>query len=229
MNIKEFILFCFMNTLCCSCQQEWHFFCLQCSQKIEKYKPYCYVCKKYSENFMIHTSCMKIFPNISQIIVLTRYKVPIMKKILRLGKYHNKFVVYNTIIRWNIEFFKEYISKEDSIIIPIPMHFFRKWKRWYNQAEIIAHNLSKHLNIPIRKNFLIKKTYTKQQSRLSYKERYNNLSGSFILKKITSIPKNTHIYLVDDIVSTGSTLLEVSEVLSKNGFKKISAVCLASD
>jgi len=229
MKLKDFILSCLSKSQCYSCGQEWHFFCLQCSQEIEEYTPYCYVCKKYSENFMIHDSCNKIFPHLKQIIVLTRYRTPIIKKILRLWKYHNKKMVYSSIMHGKSDFFKEYILSQNALIVPVPMHFVRKWKRWYNQAELIASHLSKSIKIPINTHFLIKTKYTKQQSKLSIKERYENLGSSFGLKNHKNISKNTMIYLVDDIVSTWSTLWEISQILTQNWYKNVSAVCLASD
>jgi len=191
------------------------------------YKPYCYVCKNESKDFVVHPHCKKQ-AYINQIIVLTRYRHPWIKKLLKHGKYYGKYRAYEDIIFSNKGFFQSYISKDNSILIPIPMHLFRRWKRWYNQANKIAQCLSTILDIPVDNKLIYKKKYTKNQSHLSSDKRRENLWNSFWVQKNKS-SKDVTIYLVDDVVSTGATLLEVSLVLHKNGYKNIRAVVLASD
>lgn len=229
MSFFSYIISLFESKKCYSCQQDWHFFCRECCQWWEKYEPYCYVCKRKSKDFKIHKECQSSLPYLEKIIVLTHYRNLVIKKWLRCAKYYKKFWFYSDIISWNQKFFERYLPHENCIFVPVPMHFLRKWKRGYNQSEIIAQNLSKICQIPVEKNFLRKNKYTLQQSKLSKWKRENNLSGSFALRRKAFLDTKMHVILVDDVVSSGSTLLECARILSENGYKNISAVCIASD
>lgn len=105
-------------------------------------------------------------------------------------------------------------------IIPVPIHFFREWKRGFNQAEILAERISKKLEIPILPA-LKRIKYTPPQSLLRQKERRTNLQGAFGLGVSTHLLRRKNIILVDDVFTTGSTLSECAKVLRKCGARRI--------
>ena len=90
-------------------------------------------------------------------------------------------------------------------IIPVPLHWFRHWKRGYNQAEVIASGISSALGTPLRTDILKRHKYTKTQIRQNITKKASNVAGSFSV-----IPGSyegiRHILLVDDVFTTGSTL-----------------------
>lgn len=223
----EFILSLFTEKKCLGCQQPWHFFCPNCSKEVVEYEPYCYICKKYSQDFLVHKDCREHF-HLEQVIVLTRYRNHGVKKLLRHAKYYNKYGWYKDLIVSHRNFFVDFLETEKSVLIPVPMHYIRRWKRWYNQSDIIAQNLWKVCQIPVNNNFLKRVRITKQQSHLSQSERMHNLDNAFALWS-NIIDNNTVIYLVDDVVSTGSTLNTIAWYLQENWFKNIRAIVLASD
>lgn len=227
MKTISFISSLFFEKKCYGCQKSWHFFCPSCNEKLEIYKPYCYVCKSPSQDFFVHQSCKKYFP-LDQVIVLTHYRQNEIKRFLRHGKYYGKYRIYDEIIRNNKDFFRKYVTENNALLLPVPMHFLRRWKRWYNQTEKIAHALSSVLDIPVYNKILYKKKYTKNQSHLSRSNRQINLSDSFWLRD-SQLSKDITIYLVDDVVSTGSTLSEIAKALRKKWFEDIRAIVLASD
>lgn len=100
------------------------------------------------------------------------------------------------------------------VIIPVPLHWRRHWKRGYNQAEVIAKGISKALDTPVRTDILKRHRYTRTQIRLSITEKAGNVAGSFSV-----IPGShegiRHILLVDDVFTTGSTLLACFTALRK--------------
>lgn len=228
MKIFSYIFSIFTEKKCFWCRKSGHFFCPQCNKYLETYTPYCYVCKKESKNFSVHNICQKSFP-IDKIVVLTRYRNKWIKKLIRHAKYYGKYKSYEDIIQGNVDFFQNYIHPEDSILVPVSMHFLRRWKRGYNQTDKIAKYLSKVCQIPVKKNFLVRSRYSKQQSHLSVWERNKNLSWVFSLKNRNSVDKSTSIYLIDDVISTWSTVLEITRLLNKNGYNNVSVICLSSD
>ncbi len=218
----------FSEKKCYACWQVGHFFCYTCQQKLYKYKPYCYVCKQASENFQVHPLCQEWFP-LQQVIVATRYRQDAVKKALKHAKYYGKYILYEDILHPYDNFLQQYIwEKERAVLIPVPMNFFRKWKRGYNQSQKIAEYLSIMLNIPINNNLILRKSITKHQSHLSREERLNNLSWAFQIQAHT-LPLSTPLYLIDDVISTGATIGEIAKVLSQAGFTDIRAIVIASD
>ena len=120
------------------------------------------------------------------------------------------------------EILGEYIKKSgrfDDIdaIVPVPLHFWKKWKRGFNQAEVIAHGVAKGMtnvtkggSLPVFDNLLIRNRYTKTQTRLSGNSKKKNVKNAFCLNhKIvpTTMKKGIiHILLIDDVLTSGSTL-----------------------
>jgi len=112
------------------------------------------------------------------------------------------------------------------LIIPVPLHKKRRRRRGYNQSEIIAKHLSKVYCLPMSSQILIKTKNTVPQMKLSKKLRIKNLTDSFSSKNI-HILKNKNIMLVDDVITTGTTLNTCAKKLIKAGAKKVFVFTLA--
>jgi len=95
-----------------------------------------------------------------------------------------------------------HLSDVDTVI-PVPLHPFRRWRRGYNQAEVIAAELAAALGAVLRTDILARRRRTRTQTRLSAEERIRNVSGGFRVRKSLSC---SHILLVDDTFTTGATL-----------------------
>lgn len=228
MKIWQFCLSLFSENHCIACHKKGEKYCQECRERVILYEPYCYYCKQKSDNFRTHNTCQQYFP-LSQCIVVTHYKNPQIKRLLRLAKYHKKSQYYKEIVVSQLPFFQRYISWENNaLLVPVPMHFFRKIKRGWNHAQILAQNIWDNLSIPVNSKFIKKSRYTSQQSHKSREERLKNLSGSFRLSE-QPLSKNSPIYLVDDIISTGTTITEIAKLLKNYGFQDIRAIILASD
>ena len=97
-----------------------------------------------------------------------------------------------------------------SLVIPVPLHWRRKWKRGYNQAEVIARETASRLGLKMRADILERRRYTKTQTRLDVSSKTANVSGAFhinekIHDEIMQICGN-HILIIDDVFTTGATL-----------------------
>lgn len=121
---------------------------------------------------------------------------------------------------------KNEVIKYD-IIVPIPMHIRKKLKRGYNQAEVIALEISKSLNVPIDKNALRVKYSSNVQHKLSKKDRILNANEIYYAGK--SNLKDKYIILVDDVMTTGSTLNVCSNILYSMGAKSVIVAVATSD
>ncbi len=126
------------------------------------------------------------------------------------------------------ENFIKLIANSRWLMVPIPLFSSKLRKRGYNQAEILAKELSKKFNLPFQ-NILKRARDTKSQFKLSKKDREANIKGAFKMENGEWKMKNTSILLVDDVVTTGSTLLEAANILKRNGAKRVIGLTLARD
>lgn len=97
-------------------------------------------------------------------------------------------------------------------IIPVPLHPNRQKKRGYNQSERIAAGISSVTKIPVLTDVLLRNTDTKTQTKMNREERWQNVSGKFIVADNESL-KGKHVLLVDDVVTTGATTESCGEAL----------------
>lgn len=91
------------------------------------------------------------------------------------------------------------------IIVPVPLHWWRKHKRGYNQSELICHSLSQKLDCPVVTNNLYRKHYTKSQTRKDRQQRRTNMNNAFSVRHPERF-ESKHILLIDDVITTGSTM-----------------------
>ncbi len=109
---------------------------------------------------------------------------------------------------------KNSFFKEIDIIIPVPLHPARKRERGYNQSEMIAQGLSETLAKDYKTDILLRHIYTQTQTKKSLEERRKNVNSAFkIVNK--DIIKEKHILLVDDVITTGSTIVACANELLK--------------
>lgn len=91
-------------------------------------------------------------------------------------------------------------------VVPVPLHWSRRLKRGYNQAEIIASEIAAELDVPLRKDLLTRRRRTHTQTSLNVEEKAANVSGAFAVNPKAKLKGLRHILLVDDVFTTGSTL-----------------------
>lgn len=113
------------------------------------------------------------------------------------------------------------------LLIPVPLHLKKQRRRGYNQSEKIARGLAEALGKEVRTDVLMRSVHTDSQTSKSRMERFANMQQVFVLKNKENI-QGKHILLVDDVVTTGSTLIGCAETLLQEAKDiKISIACLA--
>lgn len=103
------------------------------------------------------------------------------------------------------------------VILPMPIHRWRRFSRGYNQAELIANVVAKRLKISVDHNSLKRVKSTKAQSSLGQRDRKSNVKNAFEF----SNNNYQHVALLDDVITTGSTVNEVCKVLKQQGVTQI--------
>lgn len=117
----------------------------------------------------------------------------------------------------------EYVSNREyaypDMLIPVPLHNLRMITRGFNQAFELGTYASKVFNIPLLSTALRRHRNTKAQSGLSRKQRRKNVRGAFYWHG--AIKSARHVALIDDVMTTGTTVTECTRVLKKAGAKRV--------
>ncbi len=197
------------------------FVCRKCSAKIIYIKePYCMKCGKQlkKEEQEYCSDCQKMKHNYIQGTALYDYG-SMADSVFRF-KYagrmeYAKFYaseLYREKSRWLS------MIRPDALV-PVPVHPSRKRKRGYNQAELIARELSRYSGIPLNTKLIRRAGRTIPLKNLSYLERQNNLKKAF--KMWENDVKLSTIVIIDDIYTTGSTVDAMARVLKEAGIARI--------
>jgi ComF family protein len=110
--------------------------------------------------------------------------------------------------------------------LPVPLHPSRLRSRGHNQSLLIAQALSRRWPAPVWSNALLRLRDTPSQTQLSREQRRRNLRHAFALSPATTV-RGLHLGLVDDVLTTGATLAELSELLQRHGAASVQAWVLA--
>lgn len=113
------------------------------------------------------------------------------------------------------------------MVIYVPSHRRKEALRGYNQSRLLAEYIAQVLEIPISHDNLIKTRHTKEQRTLNRHDRMINLRDAFKVKDSSEIA-GKRLLLIDDILTTGSTMLECGKALMDNGVKEVIGLAITS-
>lgn len=130
------------------------------------------------------------------------------------------------------ELYRQYGSWIEQIapqgLVPVPIHYSRYRQRGYNQAQLLAQELSRLTGVPVLGELLERCRDTRPQKELSDRERRQNLQYAFRLKnsgrELNRLPEC--VILIDDIYTTGSTMEACSKALKEAGISRIFFLCI---
>ncbi len=210
--------------------------CLYCSNPLlESEETVCYRCISslevnreldFRDNEVAHLFEGKVKINLATVGFRYHKKGILQKLIFQLKYHHHKEIGIilgreMTYALGNTEF-----STVD-YIIPVPLHPKKERKRGYNQSFFIAKEISEVLKKEVRTDILKRKTNTVSQTKKSRMERFENMENVFFITNGSTL-EGKHILLIDDVVTTGSTLVNCAEILEKEVKNiQISIACLA--
>lgn len=152
-----------------------------------------------------------------------------LKELVHKFKYEKITCMAREFSYLTVSFMKQHDTGETiDIVLSVPMHPARLFKREINPSDILARKIAKSLNIRYSGRTLKKIKNTRAQSRLSRSERIKNIKGSFSLTRrgIADIG-HKNILIVDDLFTTGTTVNECARILKKAGAGRVDVITLA--
>lgn len=223
---KEFLLEIFFPKMCLVCgNEDANWVCAPCNTKLQpKSLKSCPICLKTQDSFLC-SPCRQKTP-LSSLTYCFSYEDKRISRLIHAFKYQNIQELSEFFAQKIFQKISYYPFSQDWIIVPIPLHWQRKNERGYNQAELIACDLSKLLKVPAETMALTRKRYTKTQTQFSKEERSKNLTNSFFVKDPEKV-QNKNILLLDDVATTLATLETCATELKNAGAQNIWAVTIA--
>lgn len=214
--------------ICVGCGRLGSYICAPCYRKIQ-YKEFdiCMYCRKRSYLGLTHPACKKK-NGVDGVFSFLYYK-DVTRKIIVDIKYRMATHIYNEFFRTIHPAALQHCFRYLQVfhpckLQPMPLHSLKMNSRGFNQSEYIARFLSDTYNIPVC-NVLRRIRNTEPQAHMREKrERMNNVRGVFLCEQTL---KNENIILVDDVVTTGSTIMEATRILKLKGAKNVAAVTIS--
>jgi ComF family protein len=115
-------------------------------------------------------------------------------------------------------------AEKPDCLLPVPLHVSRIRQRGFNQSIEIARVLSSRRNIPIECGAVIRSRRTTSQTGLSANKRQKNIKSAF---KVVTEMQYKNVLIVDDVVTTGSTVNELTKLLKKNSVERVGVLSIA--
>ena len=184
------------------------------------------MCQKPAISGFTHTGCLTTFSP-ERLIVPFTYQNAVRQAILS-GKFGMKsFYLFDYLVSLCLEYFDQTSVGfgEEAIVVPITLHTKKQSKRGFNQSEVIASALAKRLGLKIDRDTLVRVRHSSPQSTLGKTGRLQNVKDAFLCKDKSLAGKD--IILVDDVCTTGSTLLSAAKALKQAGARFVWCFALA--
>lgn len=167
--------------------------------------------------------CLKQPPAWQRLITAAPYQVP-LRKLIHHFKFNQQsqlaFALARIFVLFWLQGYRENTWQKPDLIMTIPLHRHRLWWRGFDHMALIGENLSRWLNIPYSQNSLLRSRDTLAQITLKREHRRKNLKGAFTLETTVS---GLHVAILDDVITTGSTMNTAAQLLICAGARTVDA------
>lgn len=177
-------------------------------------------------NGAISPAAMADPPVFSRARAVARYDGPARDLVHRL-KYGDRLDLAPAMGAWMAAAGHELLDA-DAVLVPVPLHRWRLWRRRHNQAAVLAASVARAAGRPVSHDLLLRVRATRPQVGLSRNERANNLSGAFRASPVApGLIGGRRVVLVDDVMTTGATAAAAARVLLRAGAAQVDVLTFA--
>jgi competence protein ComFC len=151
----------------------------------------------------------------------------LVRRLVHEFKYGGQRYLRHPLAAWLYETINDprLLGREFDLIAPVPLHPARERERGFNQAALLAELLARRIAVPLR--FVLERVrYTTTQTAYDRAERMENLHDAFRLRKKADV-RLLRVLLIDDVLTTGSTLSECARILKRGGATSVHAATAA--
>jgi len=192
--------------LCHDCLPLNHHACRHCALPLSSDQP-----------ALICGRCLKQPPRYELSLCAYRYQYPVQHLVRQL-KFHGALSHAQVLAALLANYLRQqHVGPWPACFVPVPLHATRYRQRGYNQVIEVGKYLQQALSVPMRTDLVIRKRNTVEQTGLSRRQRRSNLRRAFAA--VSALPK--HIALLDDVITTGSTVNELARVFKAAGVERI--------
>lgn len=196
--------------------------CAACDADLSHYRaPACPVCALPTPGGQVCGACLQHPPAFDRTLAAFSYHFPV-DRLLHAFKYSGNLAL-TEILAESLAQLAAGHPKPD-LLMPMPLHPGRLKERGFNQSLEIARPISRWLDIPLAADACHRTRDTPTQAGLKWKERRRNVRGAFVCDLALSGKK---IAVLDDVMTTGATLNEISRILKNQGASEVSAWVVA--
>jgi len=182
-------------------------------------------------NTVLCGRCIRIHPTFDYAYSPLRYEADVVGLVHQL-KFSEKITFARSFGEIMVEFLLSRLSAENTLstqiypecILPVPLYKSRLRLRGFNQSIELARVLSKRLHIPIEYDAVRRDRSTTSQTGLDASARRKNIKGAF---SVTQNFTAKHILIIDDVMTTGSTVNELAKTLKKNSVERVGVLSFA--
>lgn len=201
--------------------------CAHCEADLLRNQPACLQCARPLAHWAVCGTCQNKAPPVDASIAPLRYVYP-LDSLVKAWKFNGDQVVGEQLGRLFAEGVVARLEQGGlarvEALLPVPLHRQRQQVRGFNQSEQLARHLAQALGVPVLDRVLIRERPTEAQSTLPFDQRRRNIRNAF--RQIDDLPCR-RVALVDDVITTGSTVNELARVLKRGGAERVEAWALA--
>jgi len=212
---------------CVGCGRTGRYICWQCLEKAPLANLVCPYCEKKSSDGSTHFKCRRKL-GIDGIFSIWEYKGAIRDLILMMKYRFVKKIAQELAESAHLFLQERGLFSTDFLLVPIPLHWYKRNFRGFNQSELMGRILSERMGWVFSNNLLFRKGIRAAQSELDRESRIKNIKNAFgIDEKLVDKKSLKKIIIFDDVCTTGSTLKEACLVLKRNGAEIVWGLTIA--
>lgn len=208
------------NCVLCGAASDSHLVCNPCHDELPRPASACPICAAPGSG-EICGQCLQHPPHFTRTLAALDYTFPV-DKLIQAYKYHHQLALarlFGTLLSQTVQH-----QARPDLLLPMPLHPTRLRERGFNQAHEIAKRIGKTLKLPATPNLARRVVNTASQATLDWDARKKNMQGAFACETPLA---GQHIALVDDVMTSGATLNELSKTLKQAGAGEISVWVVA--
>lgn len=197
----------------------YHDLCSACALELPRLGPCCQRCAEPLSSNGLCGRCLRAAPLFDEVHAPFLYAPP-LDRLIKAFKFDGQLEAGRLLAELLTDFLADSLAGQEppQALLPVPLHPNRLRERGYNQALELARPVARCLRIPLLPNALQRLRDTPQQAQLALPQRQRNIHAAFAMPQALALQ---HVAIIDDVMTTGSTVNEIARVLRAAGVGRV--------